>query len=156
MMTSSFTLRARTLFPAFLFISLLAVHSAAARQNDERARLDEIARIAAQQFVDARSSGTPEIEQTRPTVPPPAPGMRIDLTLADAVQRALERNLDISVERLNPQTFDFSIAALQANYRPNFTSNPLPTFGRSVAIRLSASLQSWFSWAISSAPRASR
>ena len=37
--------------------------------------------------------------------------------------RALERNLDLAVERLNPQTFDFSIAALEANYRPNFTTN---------------------------------
>jgi outer membrane protein len=50
-------------------------------------------------------------------------GARIDLTLADAVQRALERNLDISVERLNPQTFDFAIAGLEANYRPNLASN---------------------------------
>ena len=38
-------------------------------------------------------------------------------------QRALERNLDIAVERLNPQTFDFSLAALDANYRPTLTSN---------------------------------
>ena len=38
------------------------------------------------------------------------------------MQRALERNLDIAVERLNPQTFDFSLAALEAHYRPTFTS----------------------------------
>ena len=47
----------------------------------------------------------------------------VDLTLDDATTRALERNLDIAVERLNPQTFDFSIAALDATYRPTFTSN---------------------------------
>jgi outer membrane protein TolC len=47
----------------------------------------------------------------------------VNLTLDEATARALERNLDIAVERLNPQTFDFSIAALDANYRPTFTSN---------------------------------
>jgi outer membrane protein len=46
----------------------------------------------------------------------------VDLTVDEAVARALERNLDIRVERLNPRTFDFSIAALEAVYRPNFTS----------------------------------
>jgi outer membrane protein TolC len=49
--------------------------------------------------------------------------VRVYLTLDDAVMRALDRNLDIAVERLNPQTFDYSIASLQASYRPTFTSN---------------------------------
>ena len=46
----------------------------------------------------------------------------VDLTVDDAAARALERNLDIRVERLNPRLQDFSIAALEANYRPNLTS----------------------------------
>jgi outer membrane protein TolC len=49
--------------------------------------------------------------------------VKVELTLDDAVKRALDRNLDIAVERLNPQAFDFSIASLNANYRPTFTSN---------------------------------
>jgi len=49
--------------------------------------------------------------------------VRVELTLDDAVKRALEQNLDIAVERLNPQTYDFAIASLQANYRPTFNSN---------------------------------
>lgn len=58
---------------------------------------------------------------------PAAPGVAADrpttaLTLDDAVKLALERNLDIAVQRLNPATFDFSIANLQANYRPSLTS----------------------------------
>jgi outer membrane protein len=44
------------------------------------------------------------------------------LTLDDAVRRALERNLDIQVERLNPQALDFNIAALEAVFRPTLTS----------------------------------
>jgi outer membrane protein len=46
----------------------------------------------------------------------------VDLRLEDAVARALDRNLDIAVERLNPQTFDLSIAGLEATYRPTLTS----------------------------------
>jgi outer membrane protein len=45
-----------------------------------------------------------------------------ELRMEEAVQRALDRNLDIAVERLNPRTFDLSIAGLEANYRPTFTS----------------------------------
>jgi outer membrane protein TolC len=46
----------------------------------------------------------------------------LNLTAEDSVKRALERNLDIAVERLNPQTFDLSLAALEATYRPTFTT----------------------------------
>ena len=108
-----------TLFILFLSVnpSLAFAQSA---EEIERARLAEIANEAARRFVEARAAGE---EQTRPTVPPAPPGAPVELTLDDAVQRALERNLDISVERLNPQAFDFSIAALEANYRPTFTSN---------------------------------
>jgi outer membrane protein TolC len=50
------------------------------------------------------------------------PGPRTDLTVQEAVQRAMERNIDISVARITPQLSDFSIAALEANYRVNLTS----------------------------------
>ena len=57
------------------------------------------------------------------TAAPTAPqGPVVDLTVDEAVARALERNLDIRVERLNPRLQDFSIAALEANYRPTLTS----------------------------------
>jgi outer membrane protein TolC len=98
-----------------------AAAPAFAQDASERARFDELARNAAQQFAAARIEA--EADQTRPTAPPPPPGTIAELTLDGAVERALDRNLDIAVERLNPQTFDFSIAALQANYRPTFTSN---------------------------------
>jgi outer membrane protein len=102
----------------FIFgVLLLIAGPAAAQDAAEGNRLDEIARVAAQQFAEAR------LDQTRPTTPPPPPGMEIRLTLDEATARALERNLDIAVERLNPQAFDFSIAALEANYRPTFVSN---------------------------------
>jgi outer membrane protein len=103
------------------FLTLLAVAlgaSPAVAQDAEQQRIDAITRDAVRQFAEARSGE----EQTRPTNPP-QPGVRVELTLDDAVKRALEQNLDIAVERLNPQAFDFSVAALNANYRPTLTSN---------------------------------
>jgi outer membrane protein len=83
--------------------------------------------------------------QTRPEVRPIPPmattavaeaeGPSVDLRLDDAVARALERNLDIAVERLNPQTYDFTIAALEAVYRPQLTS----TLGQRSAVTLPTS-----------------
>ena len=113
----------RVLRPSALLLLLVAA-PAAAQDSAERARLDEIAREAARQFVEARSEALADAsEQTRPATPPPADGTVVELTLDGAVERALERNLDISVERLNPQTFDFALAALESNYRPTLTSN---------------------------------
>ena len=102
---------------------MLPTPAPAAQQNaSERARLDDIARVAAQQFLAARA----ESDQTRPTVAAPPPGTQVDLTLQDATTRALERNLELAVERLNPQTFDLNIARIRAAYRPLATS----TFGQ--------------------------
>jgi len=46
----------------------------------------------------------------------------VQLTLDDAIKLALDRNLDIAVQRLNPQTFDYSLASLRATFRPALTS----------------------------------
>lgn len=46
----------------------------------------------------------------------------MQMTLDDAVRRALERNLDVQVERLTPQAVDFSIAAIRSVYHPTVTS----------------------------------
>jgi outer membrane protein TolC len=104
---------------ALTVVGVLTTSLSFAQTSEDSRRLDEIARTAAREFAAARL----EAEQTRPTVPPPPPGTVVELALDDATQRALERNLDIAVERLNPQSFDFSIAALDANYRPTLNSN---------------------------------
>ena len=46
------------------------------------------------------------------------PARRFDLTLDDAVQRALERNLDIAVQRIQPLVQDMQIAAADAAFLP--------------------------------------
>ena len=105
---------------AYVVIAVSAVQPVAAQTpRADAVRLDDLAREAARNFATARA----DMDQTRPTTAPPPPGTNVDLTLDEATTRALERNLDIAVERLNPQTFDFSIAALDASYLPTFTSN---------------------------------
>jgi outer membrane protein TolC len=91
-----------------------------AQDSSEHARLDDIARDAARQFVAAREEAGPS--QTRQTAPPSAPGAPVDLTLEEATSRALERNLELGVERLNPQTFDLNIARIRAAFRPTVIS----------------------------------
>ncbi len=100
-----------------LIIGLFVVGAAGAFAQ-ENVRFEAIARDAARRFEEARLADG----QTRPTVVPQPPPARVDLTVDDATERALERNLDIAVERLNPQGFDFSISALRSIYRPTLTS----------------------------------
>ena len=47
----------------------------------------------------------------------------VPMTLEEAVRRAIDNNLEMAVERLNPQTFDFTLASLRASYNPNATSS---------------------------------
>jgi outer membrane protein len=63
--------------------------------------------------------------QTPSTIPPgTATDSRpvVSLTLEDAVKFALERNLDIAVQRLNPQINDIAYASIKSVYHPNLTS----------------------------------
>lgn len=46
-----------------------------------------------------------------------------DLSVDDAIERALDRNLDIAVERLNPQLRDLSIAEANAAFMPSLSSS---------------------------------
>lgn len=101
----------------------LAPLSAAAQQpapSATEARINEIIRAAAQQL----AGGTAQTPTPAPA-PAAAPADTrpvVHLTLDDSVKLALDRNLDIAVQRLSPQTFDFSIASLRAAYRPSLTS----------------------------------
>jgi outer membrane protein TolC len=66
---------------------------------------------------------------------PAMSGSTYDLRIDEAVRLALEHNLDIAVERLNPQTFDLALAAVRAVFRPTLTS----TIGESSAVTLPTS-----------------
>ena len=101
-------------------LALVAYGRPAGAQTDaDRVRLDDIAREAAREFA---ATNSPTLDQTRPTAPAPPAGTQVDLSLDEATARALERNLEIAVERLNPQTFDLNIARIRAAYRPTAVS----------------------------------
>ena len=58
----------------------------------------------------------------QPPARPATGGAVVEITADDAVARALERNVTLAAQRLTPQTFDYSLAATRAFYRPNVTS----------------------------------
>jgi outer membrane protein TolC len=94
---------------------VLTVASSAAAQQTTDVRIEELIREAA-----ARAGLEPS---AMPAQAVSAQGPVLRLSLDEAIKLALERNLDISVQRLNPQAFDFSLASLRATYRPTLTSN---------------------------------
>ena len=73
-----------------------------------------------QQGLEALKNGT-AAPDSAPALGQPARPVR-ELRLADVVQLALEKNLDISVERLNPQSVDLQIAGLRNLFLPTVTS----------------------------------
>jgi outer membrane protein len=96
---------------------LAAMVSTASAQKITDEHVQELIRLAAQR------AGAPAQPGTTPArTPGEGATSTLSITLDDAIKLALDRNLDIAVQRLNPQTFDYSIGALQANYRPTLTS----------------------------------
>ena len=66
-------------------------------------------------------------EQTSGTVAAvqvPGEGPAVQLTLDDAVKFALERNLDIAVQRLNPQLQDIAVASARTVLQPDADVEP--------------------------------
>jgi outer membrane protein TolC len=98
--------------------AFLTTGGVAAAQNVTEARISELIREAA-----LRAGVTPE-PAVAPAEAAQAQGEQpvLRLSLDEAIKLALERNLDIAVQRLNPQAFDFSLASLRATYRPTLTS----------------------------------
>src|SRR5204862_4584953 len=100
-------------------VLVLATASTAAAQKITDQHIADLIREAALRAgVEANVATAPPSAQTS------GQGDRatVRLSLDDAIKLALDRNLDIAVQRLNPQTFDFSLASLRALYKPTFTS----------------------------------
>jgi outer membrane protein TolC len=93
-----------------------ALETPAAAQQLSEARIHELIAEAARQV------GTTQ----QPTqVPAPTAGITppvVKLTLEEAIKAALDHNLDIAVQRLNPEINDIAYASLAAFYRPALTS----------------------------------
>src|SRR5262245_16865091 len=55
--------------------------------------------------------------------PPAQPGQRLlDLTLTQAIDLALEKNLDLKVARMDPQKIDYSLRSARAAFMPRYSS----------------------------------
>jgi outer membrane protein len=98
--------------------SVLAGTAARAQQASPATALDDLVRQAAERFAQTRGG-----DPTRaPGDQQSSAGPTLSLTIDEAVKMALDRNLDIAVQRFNPQMYDFSIASVGAVYRPTITS----------------------------------
>src|ERR1700722_19656851 len=87
----------------------LLVAAVVATTNTARAQQS----AAARKQTPAAAPGTPQSAPAGPSV---------SLTIDEAVKMALDKNLDIAVQRLNPQMYDLSLASVKAAYLPTFPS----------------------------------
>ena len=109
------------------FVLLVSGSAFAQTQPDaDKTRTEDLVKQAVERY----TAGVEAAVQARTAQDAPgAPS--VPLTLEDAVRRAIDNNLEMVVERLNPQTFDLSLAALRAAYKPVATS----TLGRRDNVR---------------------
>jgi outer membrane protein len=86
----------------------------------------QAAPTAAQQPPAQAPPAEPGTRTPTPTIPPVveqrANGPTVTLSVDDTVKRALEFNLDVQVERINPRLQDLTIAGVQSAWNP-FVSN---------------------------------
>src|SRR4051812_17287044 len=97
-------------------LGLAGLAAPARAQSASEARIRELIKQAADpnSRLQIPATATPGTSQdSRPVVA---------LTLDDAVKFALERNLDIAVQRLNPEINDIAYASIKSIYHPNLTS----------------------------------
>jgi outer membrane protein TolC len=105
-----------TLTVAFAFAG---VATAAHAQQISEARIHELIKQAAERVaqgntvVDPQQAAASSSGQNRPVV---------HLLLEDAVKFALDRNLDIAVQRMNPEINDIAYASVRSVYHPSLTS----------------------------------
>ena len=104
----------------FVLLALIAAAPVAAQAQDD-ARRESLVREAVARFA---------LESTPPASGAPLPaagavqgGSVRDLRLMDAIELALAQNLDIAVERLNPEAANFQLAGLRNSYRPVASSS---------------------------------
>jgi outer membrane protein len=102
------------------FVFASAWPAAAQDTNLDHAR-ELISQVQAQQ--GGQPATLPKLAPVPQTSAPfRTPGPVVDLGLEDAVQKAMDKNIDIAVARITPRLTDFTIAGLEANYRVNLTS----------------------------------
>jgi outer membrane protein TolC len=111
--------RNRTILTLTAALAFAGVSIGAQAQQISEARIHELIKQAADRVargdtvVDSQQTAGVAAGQNRPVV---------HLPLEDAVKFALDRNLDIAVQRLNPEINDIAYASIRTVYHPNLTS----------------------------------
>src|SRR5688500_5979331 len=115
--TQEFVMLGRKLVAAASVVLLISGAASAQTAASDAARTEDLIKQAVERYAAGLESGRVRNAQD-------APGAAaVPMTLEDAVRRAVDNNLEMAVERLNPQTFDFTLASLRANYNPSATTN---------------------------------
>jgi outer membrane protein len=100
-------------------LALGVVSDTASAQQPSEAHIKDLIRAAALRVASGQEAG-------QNNGLPPVSGVdarpQVRLSMDDAVKLALDRNLDIAVQRLNPQINDIAISSLQSVYKPTLTS----------------------------------
>jgi outer membrane protein len=104
---------------ALLALAVLLWTAPARAQQVSDARIKELIKQAAEHL----AKGDPADQTaTQPAAAAPRARPSVKLTLDEAVKLALDRNLDIAVQRLNPEINDIAIASIRSTYHPSLTS----------------------------------
>ena len=99
-------------------LALLGLATPARAQQVSESRIRELITQAA----DRAASGNLATDAQPPAASAAGQRRIVRLTLDDAVRFALDRNLDIAVQRLNPEINDLALARIRAVYHPSLTS----------------------------------
>jgi outer membrane protein TolC len=99
--------------------TLVAMPPSAFAQQTSEQRIQELVRKAAERISSAAQSGS---TVANPAQSGEATGPVLRLSLDDAVKMALDRNIDIAVQRLVPQINDVAIATAMSVYDINIAS----------------------------------
>jgi len=105
-------------FAAATLLSASAAYAQAQAPQLSSARIHELIQQAAAQTAAQQPGSSTAV----PAGATPDTRQRVPLTLDDAVKLALDRNLDIAVQRLNPAIQDVAVARIRSVYYPSLTS----------------------------------
>src|ERR1051325_5445954 len=117
---------------AAMLAALVLPCAAHAQVRASETHIQDLIREAAKIAATGQVSAPTTAQQGGQLPAAPAAGPRVALTLDEAVKLALERNLDIAVQRVNPEISDLAVATASAAYLPNLTSTLL-TQGQTTA-----------------------
>ena len=104
-------------------LALAAPAGAQQKASTDAVRQDEVVKNAVRSYQIGLDSIKDAVERVAAaTAGQPGTGGQHELRLEEAVTLALEKNLDIQVAKLEPQSADFLVAGVRNAYRPSFNS----------------------------------